>query len=155
YYKESWGFCLSHNQFLALPDGQYEVCIESRLEDGSLTYGEYFLPGKRPEEVLLSCHACHPSFCNDNLSGVVLTTHLAKFLSRGALEYSYRFLFIPGTIGSIAWLALNDDKVARMRHGLVVACVGDPGKLHYKRSRQGDAEIDRAVVHTLRHLGED
>jgi aminopeptidase-like protein len=154
YYKESWGFCLPHEQLSGLRDGEYEVCIDSRLEDGSLTYGEYYLPGKRGDEVLLSCHACHPSLCNDNLSGVALVTLLARLLSGASLEYSYRFLFIPGTIGSITWLALNEDRVPRIRHGLVVACVGDPGKFHYKRSRRGDAEIDRAAVHALRHRGE-
>jgi aminopeptidase-like protein len=154
YYKENWGFCLAHSQLQKLEDGEYEVCIDSRLEEGSLTYGEYYIPGKRTDEMLLSCHACHPSLCNDNLSGVALVTHLAKLLSGVSLDYSYRFLFIPGTIGSITWLAHNEDTVPRIRHGLVVACVGDPGKFHYKRSRCSDAEIDRAAVHTLRHCGE-
>ncbi len=154
YYKETWGFCLAHNQLRELEDGEYEVCIDSRLDEGSLTYGEYYLPGRRRDEVLLSCHACHPSLCNDNLSGVALVTELARLLSGASLEYSYRFLFIPGTIGSITWLALNEDKVERIRHGLVVACVGDPGKFHYKRSRRGDSEIDRAAIHALRHHGE-
>lgn len=154
YYKETWGFCLSHRQMMGLRDGEYEVCIDSRLEDGSLTYGEYYLPGERTDEVLISCHACHPSLCNDNLSGVALVTALAGLLTGARLKYSYRFLLIPGTIGSITWLALNEDKVARVRHGLVVACVGDPGKFHYKRSRRGNAEIDRAVVETLRHRSE-
>ena len=143
----------AHSLLQKLPDGEYEVCINSSLEDGALTYGEYYLPGKRSDEVLLSCHACHPSLSNDNLSGVVLMTHLAKLLSGAALDYSYRFLFIPGTIGSITWLALNEEKVTRVRHGLVVACVGDTGKFHYKKSRRGDAEIDRAVIQALRHCG--
>ena len=153
YYKEDWGFCLTHSQLERLDDGEYEVCIESRLEEGSLTYGEYFIPGNRTDEVLLSCHACHPSLCNDNLSGVALVTRLAKLLSEVSLNYSYRFLFIPGTIGSITWLAQNEARVSRIRHGLVVACVGDPGKFHYKKSRRGNAEIDRAAVHALRHCG--
>jgi aminopeptidase-like protein len=155
YYQENWGFCAAHNQFLTLADGQYEVSIESRLEDGSLAYGEYFLPGKRSDEVLVSCHACHPSLCNDNLSGVALVTRLAGLLAEATREYSYRFLFIPGTIGSITWLALNEEKLPRIRHGLVVACVGDLGKFHYKRSRSGDAEIDRAAIHALRYCGEE
>jgi aminopeptidase-like protein len=154
YYKDNWGFCLAHNQLLHLQEGEYEVCIDSSLEAGALTYGEYYLPGKRDDEILLSCHACHPSLCNDNLSGMALMTALAEILSEATLEYSYRFLFVPGTIGSIAWLALNEDKVSRIRHGLVVACVGDPGKFHYKRSRRGDTEIDRAVIQTLRHRPE-
>jgi aminopeptidase-like protein len=155
YYQEGWGFCLPHNQLQGFEEGAYEVCIDSRLEDGSLTYGEYFLPGRRTEEVLFSCHSCHPSLCNDNLSGVALVAYLARLLCGISLEYSYRFLFIPGTIGSITWLALNEDKVSQIRHGLVVACVGDPGKFHYKRSRQGDAEIDRAALHALSHCGEE
>lgn len=150
YYRENWGFCLTHRQLREMEDGDYEVCIDSRLEHGTLTYGEYYLPGKSAEEVLLSCHACHPSLCNDNLSGIALVTQLAKLLSGASLKYSYRFLFIPGTIGSIAWLALNEQTIPRIRHGLVVACVGDGGKFHYKRSRRGNAEIDRAAVHALR-----
>src|SRR5262249_40551337 len=133
-----------------LEDGTYEVCIDSQLHDGSLTYGECYIPGKRTDEVLLSCHACHPSMCNDNLSGVALMAQLGRLLATASLEYSYRLLFIPGTIGSITWLALNEDKVSRIQHGLVVACVGDGGRFHYKRSRQGNAEIDRAAVAALR-----
>jgi aminopeptidase-like protein len=153
YYNETWGFCLSHRQLLELPDGDYEVYIDSTLKAGALTYGEYFLPGRHEDEVLLSCHACHPSLCNDNLSGVALVAYLAELLSGASLEYSYRFLFIPGAIGSITWLAHNEDRVDRISHGLVVACVGDPGAFHYKRSRRGDAEIDRAAEHVLRQLG--
>ncbi len=154
YYTEDWGFCLAHDQLEGLEEGEYEVCIDSRLENGSLTYGEYLIPGKCADEILLSCHACHPSLCNDNLSGVALATFLGKLLSDVDLKYSYRLLFIPGTIGSITWLAKNEDKLSRVRHGLVVACVGDPGKFHYKRSRRGNAEVDRAAVHVLRHCGE-
>jgi aminopeptidase-like protein len=154
YYQEDWGFCLAHRDFQKLVEGEYEVCIDASLAEGSLSYGEYYIPGKRTTEILLSCHVCHPSLCNDNLSGVALVAQLAEFLSKVSLEYSFRFLFIPGTIGSIAWLARNEDKATRIRHGLVVACVGDPGKFHYKRSRRGDAEIDRAVMHVLRHRPE-
>ena len=155
YYKETWGFCLSHNQFLSLEDDEYEVFIDSSLEEGYLTYGEYYLKGETEDEVLISCHCCHPSLCNDNLSGMALATFLAKFLSRFSLSYSYRFLFIPGSIGSITWLALNESKTNHIKHGLVVACVGDSGKSTYKKSRQGDAEIDKAVVHVLKHSGKD
>lgn len=154
YYKEDWGFCLSHNQFLALKDENYEVCIDASLQKGNLSYGEYYLPGETEEEVLISCHACHPSLCNDNLSGIALSVFLAKCLRSLSLRYSYRFLFIPGTIGSITWLALNENAVSHIRHGLVVACVGDPGKMTYKKSRQGNAEIDRAVMHVLYNSGE-
>jgi aminopeptidase-like protein len=152
YYAERWGFCLEQERLAALPDGEYEVCIDSRLEDGNLSYGEYAIAGASSAEFLFSCHACHPSLCNDNLSGLALVTTLAKLLRPLELRYSYRFVFIPGTIGAITWLARNESRVANIRHGLVVACVGDAGPFHYKRSRRG-AAIDRAVEHVLHHTG--
>ena len=124
YYSESWGFCMAHEKFQALEDGEYVVRIDSSLEPGSLTYGECYLPGETEAEVLISCHCCHPSLANDNLSGIALATRLAEHLRGLSLRYSYRFLFIPGTIGSITWLALNEDRVGRIEHGLVVTCVG-------------------------------
>ena len=154
YYKEDWGFCLSHNQMLALNDGQYEVCIDSTLQAGHLTYGECYLAGQSSDEVLISCHACHPSLANDNLSGLTVATFLAQFLSGRDLRYSYRFLFVPGTIGAITWLARNRTTVERIRHGLVLTCIGDQGGFHYKKSRRGNAEIDRAVAHVLGQCGE-
>lgn len=155
YYKEDWGFCLSHNQLLEFKDEEYEVCIDTSLTAGSLTYGEYYLPGATEDEVLISCHICHPSLCNDNLSGISLATYLAKHLSSFSLRYSYRFLFIPGTIGAITWLSLNENRVSRIKHGLVVAGVGDSGRITYKKSRRGDAEIDRAVIQVLKESEED
>jgi aminopeptidase-like protein len=153
YYRETWGFCLSHRQMTTLPEDQYEVCIDSTLEPGALTYGECYLPGATSDEVLISCHVCHPSLANDNLSGVVLAMMLASRLRECALRYSYRFLFIPGTIGSITWLALNEATVDRIKHGLVLACVGDRGAFTYKKSRRGDAEVDRVVAHVLQERG--
>ena len=152
YYEESWGFCLSHRQLLGLKDGEYDVCIDSSLEAGSLTYGEYYVEGTSTEEVLISCHVCHPSLCNDNLSGMVVAAFLAKHLVP-PLRYSYRVLFIPGTIGSITWLCLNEARVTRIRHGLVLTCLGDAGEHTYKKSRRGNAEIDRAVGLVLRDQG--
>lgn len=154
YYKENWGFCLSQKQLDSLQDEEYEVLIESSLKQGSLTYGEYYIQGETKDEVLLSCHSCHPSLCNDNLSGMVLSLFLAKFLTPLSLRYSYRFLFIPGAIGSIAWLSENHRASSRIKHGLVVACVGDKGTMTYKRSRRGNAEIDRAVEYVLKHSGQ-
>jgi aminopeptidase-like protein len=152
YYKEAWGFCLRHRTLQELPDGEYEVLIDSTLADGSLTYGECLLPGDSEREVFLSTHVCHPSLCNDNLSGIAVMTELARALqARPRRRYSYRFLFIPGTIGSITWLALNEVQVD---HGLVAANLGDPGTFHYKKSRRGNAEIDRAVLSVLRSSGE-
>src|SRR6267143_1345630 len=154
YYKESWGFCLPQKQLAGLKDEEYEVCIDSTLEDGHLTYGEYFLQGETREEVLISCHACHPSLCNDNLSGIALAISLALRLQSASRRYSYRFLFIPGTIGAITWLAKNEDKTANIKHGLVLTGVGDAGALHYKKSRKGTADVDRAAAHVLKHSGQ-
>lgn len=153
YYDEHWGFCLRHRTLEAMTPGTYEVCIDASLEDGALSYGEYVLPGATDDEVLISCHSCHPSLANDNLSGIALGTFLAKALRERPRRYTYRFLFAPGTIGAITWLAQNEDRARRIRHGLVVACVGDPGPFHYKQSRRGDAEIDRAVAHVLERSG--
>jgi aminopeptidase-like protein len=154
YYRETWGFCLSHREMLALEDEEYEVCIDSSLENGSLTYGECYLPGRSTEEVLISCHACHPSLANDNLSGLTVATALAESLLGRDLRYSYRFVFIPGTIGAITWLSENRHRVDRIRHGLVLTGIGNASGFNYKKSRRGDAEIDRAVTHVLRHQDE-
>jgi aminopeptidase-like protein len=149
YYSRDWGFCLSRRQLERLGDGPFEVCVDSTLEAGSLTYGELLLAGEEDAEVLLSTHVCHPSLANDNLSGIVLLTELAARLAEAPRRLSYRFLFIPGTIGSITWLARNERVVPRVIAGLVVACVGDPGPLTYKRSRQGVALVDRAGTHVV------
>lgn len=153
YYRDNWGFCLTHKQLQQLSEGEYEVLIDASLEDGSLTYGEYYLKGETDAEVLISTHICHPSLANDNLSGVALAVQLAKELGTHATKYSYRFLFAPGCIGSITWLRLNESRVSKIRHGLVLANVGDPGKINYKKSRRGDAEIDRAVIQALKDAG--
>ena len=147
YYAETWGFCLSQDTLDGLDDGPYEVLIDATLADGSLTVAEHVVPGLLPDEVVISCHVCHPSLANDNLAGIAVAVALARRLVEP--RYTYRFLFMPGTIGAITWLALNRDRVPLIRHGLTLACAGDPGALTYKRSRRGDAEIDRAVTHAL------
>jgi aminopeptidase-like protein len=118
-----------------------------------MSYGECFLAGERAEEILISCHICHPSLANDNLSGIAVATSLAKYLSTAPRRYSYRFLFTPGTIGSIAWLAQNEGRAGSIRAGLVLACLGDRGRFTYKKSRRSDALIDRAVPQALRDAG--
>ncbi len=153
YYKEDWGFCMTHNDFLCMTDDEYEVVIDSTLKIGSLTYGEYVIPGKTSDEILISSYICHPSMCNDNLSGVVLATMLAKQLSKVPINYSLRFLFIPETIGAIAWLADNEKNISKIKHGLVATCLGDPGMSTYKKSKHGKAEIDRTVEFVLKNSG--
>lgn len=155
YYDENWGFCLSHNDLLGLEEGAYEVCIDSSLEPGHLSYAECYLKGRTSDEVLIWCHTCHPSLCNDNLSSIALATLMAQELAPQTLRYSYRFVFAPGAIGAITWLSLNESRLSRIKHGLVLSCLGDSGKSTYKRSRRGDTEIDKAVTHVLRESGQD
>ncbi len=153
YYNETWGFCISHLKLAALADGPYEVFIDSELKDGCLDYGEYVHRGETDREFLLSAHICHPSLANDNCSGLALLALLARNLAGRRTRYSYRFLFAPGTIGALAWLAENEHRVGQVDHGLVVSCVGDGGGPTYKRSRAGNAFIDRAFAHVLARLG--
>lgn len=154
YYSEAWGFCASRRVVDALPEGDYDVVIDSTLRPGALTYGELVLPGETTDEMLFSCHSCHPSLANDNLSGMAVAVALARDLAaRSRRRLTYRFLFIPGTIGSITWLATHEDVIPRVKHGLVLSCVGDGGGFTYKRSRRGDAPVDRAAAHVLRHTG--
>lgn len=153
YYKPDWGFCITQNLLDTLKPGNYEVLIDSDIKPGFLNYGELYLPGETDQEFLLSCYICHPSMANDSLSGVGLLTEIAKVLKQKNNYYSYRFLFIPETIGSITWLAKNRNKVEKIKFGLVATCLGDPGSFTYKKSRQGIAEIDQIAEYVLKNSG--
>jgi aminopeptidase-like protein len=146
---------VTERQMRAIADhDEYHVVVDSSLEPGSLTYAEWYKRGGIADEVLISCHVCHPSMCNDNLSGIAVASAIAKQLEASTPRYSYRILFVPGTIGAITWLALNERTIDRVKHGVVLTGVGDPGHLTYKKSRRGDAEVDRAFAHALRNSGE-
>jgi aminopeptidase-like protein len=154
YYNETWGFCLSHRQLEAMPDGDYEVCIDSTLEPGSLSYGEFVVPGNTDEEILISTHVCHPSLCDDNLTGLTISAFLARSLSSAPKQrYTVRFLYAPGTIGAITWLARNAELAKRVRHGLTLTCLGDSHPFTLKKTVFGGAEIDRAAAHVLSTSG--
>jgi len=155
YYAETWGFCLGQRALDALPDGDYDVCIDSTLAPGHLSYGELVLPGDEPAEIVISTHVCHPSLCNDNLSSIAVATALARELAaRPKRRFTYRFIFAPGTIGAIVWLAQNRDVVPRIRAGLTMTCLGDASPFTYKRTVGGRAEIDRAAALVLRDRGQ-
>lgn len=156
YFQESWGFCVSHKQLQELEeksDQAYEVCIDASFNPGSLTYGEMHLPGGSEDEILIIANVCHPSLANDGLSGVAVSTYLAKYLSSRDRRYTYRFIFIPATIGAISWLCKNEEQLQKIKHGLILNVLGDPGKSTYKKSRRGNAEIDRVVSHVLENSG--
>ncbi len=149
YYRDAWGFCLTHEALEALPDGEYEVCIDSTLEPGSLSLGQAVLPGESSDEILIWTHVCHPSLANDNLSAIAVAAFLARALASRPRALTYRFVFAPTTIGAITWLALNESSTGRIRHGLVLASLGDRGQHVYKRSRRGNADVDRVVEYLL------
>jgi aminopeptidase-like protein len=153
YYKRDWGFCLAQSQLDRFADGEYEVCIDSTLAPGALPYGELLVPGETEREFLISAHCCHPSLANDNLSGIAVAVALAKQLSRRRMRFSFRFLFAPGTIGAITWLARNETNVHRIKAGLVLTCVGNEAPFTFKRSRDGAALIDGAVESALKESG--
>jgi aminopeptidase-like protein len=153
YYKRNWGFCLSHRQLLELAPGDYEVVIDSTLEPGHLSYAEAVVEGEGEGEVLISTYVCHPSLANDNLSGIAVATLLAQRLLGRRLRHTYRFLFAPGTIGPLAWLHQNRERLDRFVHGLTLSCIGDGGNMTYKQSRRGDAEVDQAMETVLRDSG--
>ena len=152
YYTRSWGFCMRHRDYLALEEGDYDVLVDTAFTDGALTYGEVFLPGETEREVLLTAHICHPSLANDNCSGLATLALVARALAARRNRYSYRFLFAPGTIGALCWLAANEAGLSRIDQGLVVSCIGDGGGPIYKRSRRGNATIDR-VMEAVRCAG--
>lgn len=155
YYEESWGFCLSNDRLDALPEGRYEVVIDSSLTDGLLTYADAVLPGESEREILFSTYICHPSMANNELSGPVLAAFLYKILAQCELRYTYRFAFVPETIGALVYLSKQGDHLRQNLHaGYVVTCVGDDGPYTYKRSRRGDTVGDKVAEHCLKHLGE-
>ncbi len=157
YYKERWGFCISHQQRSSLSEGTYHVRIDSDLAPGSLTYGELILPGLEKKEIFLSTYTCHPSLANDNLSGPVVTTFLAKWLmGLKDRRYTYRIIFIPETIGAIIYLSRN---MAAMKENIIagfnLTCMGDDRAYAYLPSIQGDTLADKVARHVLKHAQPD
>ncbi|WP_017936784.1 DUF4910 domain-containing protein [Nocardioides sp. Iso805N] len=153
YYARDWGFCLSQRQRDALGDGPFDVVVDTTLTEGAdggeLVYGEVLLPGTEADagEVLISSHLCHPSLANDNLSGLAVATELARRIGGRRHRLTYRFVFAPGTIGSLTWLAEHPE--VRPAHVLVLTGLGGGGPLVYKRTRRGAAPIDRAAEHVV------
>ena len=154
YYKENWGFCMKHNDFLKLKDGLYEVVIDSTLEDGYLAYGDLIIKGQTEKEILISSYCCHPQQCNDNISGTVLAMHLAKYLLNKDNYYTYRFIFIPETIGAIVYLSKNIDIMKKNTiGGYVLTCVGDEGDFTYLKTRKENQFIDKITLFLLEQSG--
>lgn len=151
YYKRTWGFCVTHAQHDALQrhGGPFDVVIDATLAPGSLSYGELLIPGRSAQEILLSCYICHPSMANDSLSGVVLTAFLARDLMATPRQYSYRVVFVPETIGAIAYCATHEAEMKRIDMGLVITTVGGPGSFGYKQSFNPQHAINRHIEETF------
>ena len=154
YYKERWGFCLSQQLRDTLVDGEYEVVVDTELFDGSLSYGELIIPGNSSQEILVSTYVCHPSMANNELSGPTVTAHLARWVaSLPHRRYTYRFLFIPETIGSLTYLSRNLEQLKeRVIAGFNVTCVGDERAYSYLPSRRGNTVSDLVCKHVLKHI---
>jgi aminopeptidase-like protein len=154
YYKESWGFCMKHNEFLKLKEDNYHVVIDSTLEDGYLPYGELIIKGKTDKEILISSYCCHPQQCNDSLSGTVMAMHLAKHLLEKDNYYTYRFVFIPETIGAIVYLSKNIDIMKKNTiGGYVLTCLGDEGLFTYLKTKKENQFIDKLTLFLLEQSG--
>lgn len=154
YYNERWGFCISDNERKTLKEGKYKVFIDSELKDGGLTYGELIIPGENSEEIFLSTYLCHPSMANNELSGPVVTTFIAKWLAElKHRRYTYRIIFIPETIGSIVYLSRNLDIMKKnVIAGFNVTCIGDDRAYSYLPSRSENTLADRIALHVLHHM---
>ena len=154
YYEKRWGFCLSQNQRDVLVDGEYEVVIDSKHFVGELNYGELILPGKSDQEIFLSTYVCHPSMANNELSGPTVATYLAKWLSDTKERYyTYRFVFIPETIGSITYLSKNYTHLKKkVIAGFNITCVGDDRSYSYLPSRNGNTISDKVAKHVLKWI---
>jgi aminopeptidase-like protein len=155
YYEPRWGFCLSDQQRQALPDGDYQIVIDTELFDGALTLSEAVLPGKEEDEVLISTYTCHPSLANNELSGPLVTAFLYRRLATWSeRRLTYRFVFVPETIGAICYLAKRGEHLReQLVAGYVVSCVGIDTDFTYKRSRRGNSLADRAALYALKHFG--
>lgn len=152
YYKERWGFCMSERQKQSLTDAEYEVCIDSTLEDGHLTYGEVVLPGETDDEIFFSTYLCHPSMANNELSGPCVQTEIIKYLKQLAhRRFTYRLIFIPETIGSITYLSRNLDVLQRhVKAGFVLSCVGDDRTYSMVSTKYEDTLADRVLNNVLK-----
>jgi aminopeptidase-like protein len=154
YYKEHWGFCIKQKERELLEKGEYRVVIDSELKNGSLTYGELVIPGELKEEIFISSYLCHPSMANNELSGPVVTTFLAKWISElNTRKYTYRIIIIPETIGSIVYLSRNYQSLQRnVIAGFNITCIGDDKSYSYLPSRQENTLSDKVALHVLKNM---
>lgn len=156
YYEKDWGFCIPYNQYKNLDkNADYHVVIDSTLQSGNLTYGESIIKGRSEQEILFSTYCCHPSLGNDNLSGMVLWTLILRELKTRQTNYTYRFVIAPETIGSIAYIAKNQEQIRNILGGFIFTCVAGPGKFYYKKTFYGDHMLDKIAITVLNESKND
>ncbi len=157
YYNNDWGFSLSKNEYdkIKRSPGPYKVVIDSEFKNGVLTYGDFLIRGNSKREILISTYFCHPSMANDNLSGLLVSAFLARELKKKKTKWSYRFVFVPETIGAVAYCKLNEKKMKKIDAGLVITTVGGQGKYGYKQSWDKDHQINIEIEKILKKYNED
>ena len=152
YYEKKWGFCIQHNKLSGFEADRYEICIDAKFSSGTLKIGEFVIPGKLKDEIVLIAHLCHPCMANDNLSGVsVLVAVVRELMKSDSHKYTYRLLLVPETIGSIAYLSQNEDLIKNMRYGIVIDSVGHNDILSLQHSKQTNTELDTCASYVLKN----
>lgn len=150
YYQRDWGFCIQHEKVKKLTDKKYKVVIDSTFKKGNLTVGEFQIPGKSKETVVIVAHLCHPAQVNDDLAGVAVLTHVAKAMEKTKPYYTYKFLILPETIGSIAYLSQNENIIPQLKYGMFLEMLGNDNIHALQLSRQGNTKIDRIARYVLK-----
>lgn len=151
YYEKDWGFCIQHSQLKKITKSQYKVFIDSKFEEGALKVGECTIPGETDKTIVLVAHLCHPAMVNDDLTGVAVLVELAKELMKKERYYSYKLLFLPETIGSIAYLSQNENLISNMEYGIFLEMLGNDNIHALQLTHQGETKIDRIARHVMKH----
>ena len=153
YYKKNWGFCIAHNERRKLSDGIYNVKIDTSFKNGYLHYGQIFIKGRLKKEIIFSTYICHPSMANNEISGIVVAIYLSNFIKKKKRKFSYRIIFAPETIGAIAFISKNLEKLKKnVVSGYILTCVGDQRAYSFVPSRNSNSLSNKIAIKTLKKI---